>query len=84
MVSKVERKSKAMEQFEKILITTDEACFANNYKIEDSQKRHELYALLKQYFAFFKQDTWDAKELLFTILKIDTVLEIGNIGMIDY
>ncbi len=82
--SMVERKSKAMEQFEKILITTDEAYFANNYKIEDSQKRHELYALLKPYFAFFKQDTWDAKELLFTILKIDTILEIGNIGMIDY
>lgn len=82
--SVVEGKSDAKERFEKALGTTDEITFAENYGIDDFQKAHELYALLKPYFDFFQQDTWDAKELLFTILKIDTVLELGKIGMIDY
>ena len=82
--SGAEDKSDAKERFEKALGTTDEITFAENYGIDDFQKAHELYALLKPYFDFFQHDTWDAKELLFTILKVDTVLELGKIGMIDY
>lgn len=35
------------------------------------------------YFDFFEKDTWDVEELVFRILKIDTVLEMSKIGMID-
>lgn len=82
--SKDEGKTEAMGQFDKALNTTDGITFAENYGIGDLQKAHELYASMKPYFDFFQQDTWDAKELLFTILKVDIVLELGKIGMIDY
>lgn len=43
-----------------------------------------LAGVMKPYFYFFLKDRWDAKELIFHILRIDTVLETSIIGMIDY
>lgn len=40
--------------------------------------------VMKPYFDFFLKSRWDAKELIFHILRIDTVLEMSVIGMIDY
>lgn len=40
--------------------------------------------VMKPYFDFFLKSRWDAKELIFHILRIDAVLETSIIGMIDY
>ena len=39
---------------------------------------------MKPYFDYFHKDKWDVKDLVFTILKVDTALEMSKIGMIDY
>lgn len=40
------------------------------------------YDALKFYFDFMQKKDWDVKDLLFTILKVDAILEISKIGMI--
>lgn len=47
-------------------------------------KVRAAFNALKFYFDFMQKDEWEVKELLFAILKVDAILEISKIGMIEY
>ena len=82
---KIEGSTKGIEHFQKVLSVHPEDEFANVFN--DGKKTIDTsnaYKALSFYFDFMNQESWKVKDLLFTILKIDTVLEIGRIGMIDY
>ncbi len=53
----------------------------NTPKDEDIDK---CQTVLKPYFDAFQKDEWDVADIIYTILKVDTVLELNKIGMIEY
>lgn len=75
-----------LDYFKKIISIKDEDDFCEKFNMGDLDdiKKKGFHILAKNYFGFFAQEKWDVKELIFTILKIDTILETSKIGMIEY
>lgn len=80
-----EKKTMVSERLEKIsnISTLESYCEKSGKSVNDQTRKY--YAAMKPYFDLFcETETWDVKELIFNILKVDTVLELCKIGMIDY
>lgn len=45
---------------------------------------HKCNTVLKPYFEAFQKDEWSVQDIIYTILKVDAVLELDKIGMIEY
>ena len=77
--------AKGLDNFEKVLSIRNEEDFINCFNdCKQSEDASKAFSALSFYFKLMNDDKWDVKDLLYTILKVDTVLEISKIGMIDY
>lgn len=77
--------TKGLDNFEKVLSIRNEEDFINCFNdCKQSEDASKAFSALSFYFKLMNDDKWDVKDLLYTILKVDTVLEISKIGMIDY
>lgn len=81
---KAEESGKSSPLFDQVAAIGSEQDFRRLINAPESLNTTESYSLLKPYFDFFQLPRWDATTLIYTILKIDTLLELGKIGMIDY
>lgn len=76
---------KGLDSFEKALSVNNEDDFSLVFNGgEKTDNSTSAFKALSFYFTFMNSKNWDVKELLFTILKIDSVLEMSKIGMIEY
>ena len=81
---KAEESGNSSPLFDKVTTISSEKAFRELINAPQSFDTTECYTLLKPYFEFFQASRWDASALIYTILKIDTLLELGKIGMINY
>ena len=61
----------------------------NSYDVESLLETHELTgkeyeSAIRSYLEFWKKDEWEVKDLLYNMLKMDAVLELPIIGMIEH
>lgn len=77
--------TKGLDSFEKVLRVSNEDDFSMVFNGgEKTVNSSSAFKALSFYFTFMNKKNWDVSELLFTILKIDSVLEMSKIGMIEY
>lgn len=81
---KAEENGNSSPLFDKVTTIGSEKAFRELINAPEFLDTTECYTLLKPYFEFFQSPRWDATALIYTILKIDTLLELGKIGMINY
>ena len=77
-------KTKGIEYLKKVISVVDTESFCAAFDKKGSPAITEFYEVMKPYFDFFQKKEWNVKDMVFTILKVDTVLELQKIGMIDY
>lgn len=81
----IDGKTRGLDNFLKILRIHNEDVFVNEFNSDlKTANASTAYNALRFYFDFLSKDEWDVKGFLFTILKVDAVLEIGKVGMIEY
>ena len=61
----------------------------NSYDVESLLETHELTgkeyeSAIRSYLEFWQKDEWEVKDLLYNMLKMDAVLELPIIGMIEH
>lgn len=79
-------KKRGIDYLNKLRMVVDADSFCQVFEIEDITKKakNEFFKAMYFYFDFFRKEDWGVEELVLTILKVDTVLELSKIGMIDY
>lgn len=81
----LDKTTKGVDSLDKVLRVSCINDFANEFNNgKVNPKIRTAYNAVKFYFSFMQKDEWDVKDLLFTILKIDAILEMSKIGMIEY
>lgn len=78
------KKDDIIKNFELALSIKDINSFKNSSEIPKDFSDENAKNLMKSYFNFFQNEKWELKELIYTILKVDTILELNKIGMINY
>ncbi len=77
--------TKGLDSFRKVLKVQNEDDFSKVFNGgESTANTSNAYKALSFYFTFMNKKNWDVNELLLTMLKIDSVLEMSKIGMIEY
>ena len=61
----------------------------NSYDVESLLETHELTgkeyeSAIRSYLEFWQKDEWEVKDFLYNMLKMDAVLELPIIGMIEH
>ena len=82
--SEEKMKTRGVDYLAKVMSVVDVGSFCTTFKKAESENIKAFYDVMKPYFDYFHKDKWDVKDLVFTILKVDTALEVSKIGMIDY
>lgn len=81
----LDKKTKGLDALNNVLEVHSVDDFSNRFNDgEMNPNVMTAYDALKFYFDFMQNDEWVVKDLLFTILKVDAILEISKIGMIEY
>ena len=74
-----------LDSFEKVLRVKNEGDFSKEFNGgKSTSNTSNAFKALSFYFTFMNKQNWDVHELLLTMLKIDSVLEMSKIGMIEY
>lgn len=84
-ILKESREKNVTEKIEKHLLSTILNATDTNTLLQIYELKGKGYdTAIESYFSFWLKEEWEVKELLYNILKIDAIIELPIIGMIEH